>query len=325
LKPRLNEQQGHEAAELYTQGLGTPEIARRFNVSITAVNNALKRENIVKRMHVEASNPRFVGAESAKIVQEYESGISINQLALIHAASPETIHRTLRREKVSVRPSGGIRKHIINDDMFDVIDTEEKAYWLGFIASDGSVGSAKDYVSIVLASKDIEHLRKFCRWIADDMEPYSYAYGSERSMVNIFSQQIVKSLSTYGIVPRKTYTFNHIPDISSDLKKHFIRGYVDGDGGLYINAAGRFSFQISAYNRGILEEIQEHFIKEIGISRSSIYKTTIWMYQKGGRKEVLQIVEYLYKDSTISLDRKYAVAMEMIERSNQKLALQHKV
>ena len=49
--------------------------------------------------------------------------------------------------------------HAMNDYFFSDINTEEKAYWLGFMAADGSVNKT----GIVINLKDIgtNHLEKF--------------------------------------------------------------------------------------------------------------------------------------------------------------------
>ena len=45
-----------------------------------------------------------------------------------------------------------------NECSFDTIDTEEKAYWLGFMYADGYISSKNNQIGLSLAVKDIEHL-----------------------------------------------------------------------------------------------------------------------------------------------------------------------
>ena len=47
-------------------------------------------------------------------------------------------------------------KNIITN--FNVIDTEEKAYWLGFLYADGCVHSAENKIELGLAEKDYKHI-----------------------------------------------------------------------------------------------------------------------------------------------------------------------
>lgn len=49
-----------------------------------------------------------------------------------------------------------------NHNFFEVIDTEEKAYWLGFIMADGCVSiTHSPKVLLGVAEKDAEHIREF--------------------------------------------------------------------------------------------------------------------------------------------------------------------
>lgn len=47
-------------------------------------------------------------------------------------------------------------KNVLNQ--FKKIDTEEKAYWLGFLYADGCVGSKEAKIELGLAEKDFNHL-----------------------------------------------------------------------------------------------------------------------------------------------------------------------
>ena len=51
--------------------------------------------------------------------------------------------------------------HDIIENVFKVIDTKEKAYWLGFIASDGYVPADRNRISFELSKKDENQLIKF--------------------------------------------------------------------------------------------------------------------------------------------------------------------
>lgn len=53
-----------------------------------------------------------------------------------------------------------------NDNIFSLIDTEEKAYWLGFLYADGYIRKGENnHISIVLQQRDINHLVKFKKFL----------------------------------------------------------------------------------------------------------------------------------------------------------------
>ena len=53
-----------------------------------------------------------------------------------------------------------------NRHIFDNIDNEEKAYWLGFIVADGYLNLDKHMLRIKLGNKDKRHLIKFIKFIS---------------------------------------------------------------------------------------------------------------------------------------------------------------
>ena len=61
----------------------------------------------------------------------------------------------------------GLKKdiHHCNYDYFEIIDTEDKAYWLGFIYADGNINKAKNTLTINLQGKDNGHLAKLNKCI----------------------------------------------------------------------------------------------------------------------------------------------------------------
>ena len=61
-----------------------------------------------------------------------------------------------------------------NIHFFDIIDTEEKAYWLGFLFADGAVTQYKHSYDIELSLQigDKEHVEKFAKYLYKDSTVY---------------------------------------------------------------------------------------------------------------------------------------------------------
>ena len=97
-----------------------------------------------------------------ELVEGYREGVSLTKLAKTYGVSRSTITRKIKDAGVTLRPSGvDNRLHFFNENYFDKIDAPDKAYWLGFMFADGSVGTNRFDTQISLAIKDIGHLHKF--------------------------------------------------------------------------------------------------------------------------------------------------------------------
>ena len=87
--------------------------------------------------------------------------------------------------------------------IFETIDTEEKAYWLGFLYADGSVGSTDNRIELGLAEKDLRHIEKFRDFIGiknkisyrASTKSYRYAFKSISCKADLIKQ---------GCIPKKS-------------------------------------------------------------------------------------------------------------------------
>lgn len=127
---------------------------------------------------------------------------------------------------------------IQNQDYFSVIDTPSKAYFLGFIASDGCIYKRKTYNQQgILRFQIIKEDEKILQILKDELGtdiPLHHHSGKYVSL-EICCEQIYKDLNELGLHERKTYG-NAIPNgISNEFFKYFIRGYFDGDGTISTN------------------------------------------------------------------------------------------
>jgi hypothetical protein len=125
--------------------------------------------------------------------------------------------------------------------VFNNIDTEEKAYWLGFIYADGTNGKNNNLFRISLSIKDEQHILLFKKCIesehkityAETNDPFGYGGGEvyKSAILSISSKEISQALKKLGINGNKT-TYSQLPQIDEKFWSHFIRGYFDGDGSI---------------------------------------------------------------------------------------------
>jgi|CXWL01.1.fsa_nt_gi hypothetical protein len=199
-------------------------------------------------------------------------------------------------------------KHL--QTFFDVIDTEEKAYWLGFIAADGYVMPNKSVIGITLSIKDNNHLNKLAKifnMVCKERATVHNVTKKEQisSYMYLCSKHMVSSLDSKGIQRNKTdnlddSVFSSIPE---HLLHHFIRGYFDGDGHITNKKEIRF---VLAGTEKMLTKIRDILAINCGINENSYVKKVKGCYilRYAGSYQLIKIRDYLYKDATIFLDRK---------------------
>ena len=202
------------------------------------------------------------------------------------------------------------RKHFFNENYFEKIDTEQKAYWIGFFYADGHVNHST--LQCALQEKDAPHLQLFLNDIqANDVE-IKYNKINNTSITGRFSLCSVKiadDLRKLGFSNRKSYEstdviFQNIPD---ELKWHFIRGFWDGDGCIRIRAKKSGEISCISLNEKLLQSFCDYFNKifnDQNFSKIFLSEEKYYRIRLGGEK-AKKVCKFLYKNSTIYLDRKY--------------------
>lgn len=253
-----------------------------------------------------------------------------------------TYTSNLREGKKGIKDCGcsGYTKDI---NFFKKIDTEQKAYILGFLASDGHVNSKNNNIKIVLNYQDFDILEK----IAKEMQyngpirfkdvvtklPSGKQCESKICELIICNKELVNDLLKIGLNDRKTYDFNFdFSLIPQNLQRHFLRGYFDGDGTCNITRgpSKKIQYGISCTgNTQILNSIKDillQFFPDVKISLKSNrnYKnyTSILLIER--KRDFKKIIQFFYRDSNIFLDRKYKrykenmVIIDLIENKKER-------
>jgi DNA invertase Pin-like site-specific DNA recombinase len=218
------------------------------------------------------------------------------------------------------------------DHQFFSRDTEESFYVAGFIAADGCVKNNYTILDIGLAKKDEAQLQMIKDLLkAENPLHYKISKNSranpnwkdtEAVEMRITSKQMCQDLLRFGITERKTHTLK-FPEwiLNHPLKHHFIRGYFDGDGSFYTylkNDGSRTVEQVFFSVRGtkdFLSGIVQIFDEECNLpakSKSKVPRLSsgINTLDYGGNRILQNIVEFIYKDATIYMDRKYQIGIK---------------
>ena len=248
-----------------------------------------------------------------------------------HTGFPITaIYRTLKKNGVKIRSdSEKSIQYSVNEDFFENIDAENKAYWLGFFYADGYVSSdgLPPKVGITLSSKDIGHLEKF----ANDIETNvpisvyktgrsSFVEGVEYARVLVHRSKMRHDLIYHGVVPQKTNILLPPFGLPNNLERHFIRGMFDGDGCFWMTPSKhRYNVDFMG-TMDVLTWVCEKIDAACGFDSHPKFtkrkpEHTVLSVRYGGKNKARRVLDYMYSDSTIFLDRKHERYVQFTELS----------
>ena len=265
---------------------------------------------------------------------KYLSGISSIKLAKEYNADLKTVLNTLRRKGVKIRTAKeNSRKYPIKENFFDKIDNQKKAYFLGYLFADGCNLGKK--VSLNLSEKDLSILKRLNKLIHPKGKPL-YKGRPRKSLVNntqiahiklnyhllIENKHVADILSSYGCTPRKTNTLKFPSCIRTHLIPHFIRGYFDGDGSLCLfGKKPCINAYVSITGTSFFCEKIQNILNTFNVKSKILlknYKTENVVELRITKiRSILKFLEWVYKDSTIHLKRKYLLYIKLIK--NRKL------
>jgi intein-encoded DNA endonuclease-like protein len=222
-----------------------------------------------------------------------------------------------------------------NQDYFESISDESRAYWLGFLYADGSISKEnrrQKSISVELKIGDKSHLEKFafifdkkCDLFTHKRKSIYNKYGhkckkyTKSCRCYITSKKMWQDLYDKCFFPRKTYIdsdaiFDCIPE---NLKRHFIRGFFDGDGSVSINKKNNQSLiHMTSKRTKILQRIKEIIRDKVDLGDTKLIHrmpTDTYALAWSGVYQIIKIYNYFYESSTIFLERKKKRVLDAIK------------
>lgn len=252
-----------------------------------------------------------------EIKEMYLSGSSLQEIARIAQDNKGLMSLRKRLHKMGVNTNVpqsryayrlGKRTYALNEELFDNIDSADKAYWLGFLFADGYNQENKNCISITLQCQDENHLKKFKQFLSSEIPIKHYTYkGYEKVCFSVSSYHMSRALSKLGCVKAKAHICKY-PDIPQQFNRDFIRGYFDGDGCIS-HTEGKRAWQLTfTGNLDLIVKIQEILESELGLNHLKLNtikdKSSVSLHFSG-RKMIGRILGYMYDDSNMFLNRKY--------------------
>lgn len=274
--------------------------SKKHNVSDGAICKILKECGIYFLNCAYIDKSVLTQENIETIISLYLQGKTISTLAKKYNLNVDIISKLLKQNNISTK------KISCNSDAFSLIDSELSAYWLGFLYADGYVSNSRDCIELALQQSDLKHLTKFNNFVSGTNSPVLY---NTRCRIGIYSKQIKQDLINLGCTPNKSLNLTFPEFLSEEYLKHFIRGYFDGDG----------SLTYTTHKNGIVvpkcsiagtKDFCEHLQKYLntkGIKTSisiSVNKNMLYVLYFSVKNSI-NLIEFLYSESNIYLDRKY--------------------
>lgn len=267
--------------------------------------------------------------DKANIKQLYYQNYTYNEISNILNYSIRSIRKVLIEDfQINTKLK---KRYIIDSNYFDNINSEEKAYILGFIFADGFVGNDK-FNNIVISSKDKEILKMIKEKMNFSGEiginkSGGYTNSKESYVLNFSNKHMADKLRKFGICLNRKIKMKDFPSIPDDLIRHFLRGYFDGDGTIMKSKSiTKKNNKIYQYDRLVFSMIASldfiySILKKFNIKHYSIQqsKTEKLYYLKiMAISEIYKLYHLLYDNSTIFLNRKRKIWDENIGAYDQK-------
>ena len=241
--------------------------------------------------------------------REFLEGKSLTKIAKEYSVDRGSLSNNLKSVGHTVRNLQNQPR--VREDAFSKIDSEEGAYWLGFLYADGCVMD-DNRMELSLQERDYEHLVKFCSFIGMPTSAIKYRKSTRSYRVSFRSKRMKEDLISLGCVPRKStvLTYPREEQVPHSYARDFCRGYVDGDG--YIGTKKGSKGDIPRLSILGTKPFLESLVSEMGFKKLSIRSTKGVFVIEWSAKYVEGYLKDLYQDSSIYLSRKYEVLVPFL-------------
>lgn len=235
-------------------------------------------------------------------------------------------------------PRGGSNRYKIKTDFFQKW-SNKMAYVLGFLYADGNVvdatkSSRTQYIQFSSKDKDIlidirnilqsEHSIRYRkpRWNRHiDGKVYR---SSEMFVLRIGNKKMFNDLKKIGLIPNKSKIIR-FPDISKKYLNHFIRGYFDGDGCVYIQKVmrkkqsmnfKRLALIFTSGSKDFLKDLSLRLKDFIKLNQNNVYYSHRAYQLRYSTLDSIELFKFLYRNVSkeTCLKRKVRIFSEYFQK-----------
>lgn len=180
--------------------------------------------------------------QQAEIIKLYQSGLTCQAIAAKLGYSYSGIHSLLMRNQIP-RRAALKRQYLIDEDFLDNIDSNDKAYFLGWVFTDGCI-SRTGTIRISLQEKDVAVLESLRSLVGSNrplvFKDYTnklvalprgkYGHRQNQYALNITNRKLWLRIQKLGCPPNKSKILQFPKWLPDCLFYAFMRGVIEGDG-----------------------------------------------------------------------------------------------
>jgi len=314
-KKKVLDSEYDKIVDMYNRKMTQQEIAKIYNCSVSSISAILKRKNVKTRL----GGSNNTGEDILKWAEMYHGGSSLKDIADQYKTTYATVSKLLRKNGIVVDRY----TYHFNEHYFDIVDSQDKAYILGMLWADGYNCTEKGSVVLQLQEQDKELLEQI-NCITNNERPLRKTCLSNKNknwhdqyMLTWQSKHLSALLCAYGMPQKKSLILEFPKWLSPDLYRHFLRGYLDGDGCISLSKEGKFASVSMIGTSMFLSAVKDIIKKEIGVDvvvkRDLRARDPICTLRCGRKNDVKKILEWIYCDASLFLDRKHKKNQQFLE------------
>ena len=309
--------------EMVENGFAVKRISNLLNIGESEIKEEIAN-NQWSLLKEEFSNEKI-----PQIIDLYEQGVSAKLLGTKFSIDKRRVQKWAQ-EKGSLRDkSSSHRFTSFNQNIFDVIDSEDKAYWLGFFYADAYNCDITNTFSVTLKDEDYNHLIKLSNFVSlpnDKVKRYLSNLGGKTyptCCIRLYSKYICEKMTSLGVARAKSFIITYPEWLDKRFNVSFIRGMFDGDGSLTHRSNNEWKWSLVT-TKECGEVIQRIILKEldliVNLSCISNSGNNTYELESNGNERVLKLTNWLYDGSTVNnrLDRKYNRMLELEEQQGNR-------
>ncbi|KKM21717.1 hypothetical protein LCGC14_1632610 [marine sediment metagenome] len=305
--------------KLYNEGKSGYAIAKELNIASSTAQRYMKELNLDVSHNSKIRKDPLIN-HAYEIVQLYNNGMGCYKLAKKYNCAESSIIRLLR--KMGLKSNKYLITYDVNKRFFDNIQTEQQAYVYGFFVGDGCNYQKNGVVQIGICDLDIlttiKNVMKFTGKIYTEKRQKKHQIFYR---IYIGSRYMSNRLAEIGCPERKSFKtfFPNESILPHNLVKHYIRGLTDADGSFHKQTHSNLMIWTLAGYKPLLVGIQEFLQDELNIVVHLYKHSTIHILRVAKQADLSILINWLYKDSTIYLQRKYNKIKHLLTQDKEKI------